>query len=63
MDGSCDTELSIKGLTSEELIVGDWKHDLPIAKSNSISTSILENGESIEVEITQEDDENSGVFL
>lgn len=52
IDGSCDSELSVKGLLPEELLIGDWtKEPEPIAE---VST---------ETEIDEEADENQDVFF
>lgn len=56
IDGSCDSELSVKGLTTNELDIGDWTQDLPSTLKQT-STSDLE------LEASLEDDENTGVFF
>lgn len=49
---------SVKGLTSEELVAGDWKHDIPTPVSNITPLEILETEE-----MTPEDDEDPGVYF
>lgn len=58
IDGSCDGELSVKGLSSEELTIGNWHEDL-LASESEISVS----GEGKTAEIPPDKDENAGGFF
>lgn len=49
---------SVKGLTSEELVAGDWKHDILTPVSNITPLAILETEE-----MTPEDAEDPGVYF
>lgn len=53
IDGSCDDELSVKGLSSEDLVIGNWEREEP--------ASVIEAQENTKID--EADDENSDVFF
>lgn len=59
LDGSCDSELSAKGLLPEELVIGNWQQP---NTSESETTSEGDREEDKD-DIDEEEDYNNDVFF